>query len=74
MDKGFLDDMNDWSKENFDLIARTFKQVVKNNREELCSPVIETAKRDKVIGKDDLTDLQILLGQINTVDDLIKNM
>ena len=35
---------------------------------------LEVPSRDTPIGKDDVTNLKILLGEVNTVEDLLKNM
>jgi len=87
MDEKLSDDnMNDWSMESFNLAARMFEKTVDKFRTASMGPVrgsdpktvvpVEPAvgDREKVIGKDDLTNLQIMLGKAETVDDFIKNM
>lgn len=79
MNEKFPNDMNDWSKENFDRAASIFERTVQRNYETFVNknpnkvekPVIN---RETLIGKDDLINLQILLGQAESVDDFIKNM
>lgn len=76
---GFPDGLNEWSKQNFDMAAKMFGRIVNRNQADSTghpvSPVgMPSTSRENVIGKDDLTNLQILLGQAQSVDDFIKNM
>ena len=79
MDNEFSDDVNEWCKENFEQAARLFEKTVERKNIETFSkqfnPVEKSfINRDTAISKDDLTNLQILLGQSKTVDDFIKNI
>jgi len=79
MDNEFSDDVNEWCKENFEQAARLFEKTVERKNIETFgkqfNPVEKSfINRDTAISKDDLTNLQILLGQSKTVDDFIKNI
>ena len=76
---GFPDDLNNWSMENFKEAKRLFEKTVNRNEKALLgnesnSVELPNTSREKVIQKDDILNLQIMLGQIQTVDELIKNM
>lgn len=76
----FPDDINDWSLRNFNEARQLFERTVNRNAKAFSKkqdekPVnLPKPSREKVIQKDDVLNLQIMLGQIQTVDDLIKNM
>jgi len=74
----FPDDLNEWSKENFEKAANIFGRTIERNCKafDKASQKIEkpVTDRETVIGKDDLINLQILLGQTQNIDDFIKNM
>ncbi len=77
---GLPDDLDELSKQNLEQVAHLFGRTVERNQKELVSQPSNTPinmpiiKRETVINKDDLTNLQILLGQTQTIDEFIKNM
>ena len=76
---GLPDDLNNWCKQNFEDVRKMFERTVNRNKKSLSdkenTPIeLPQANRDKIIQKDDVLNLQIMLNQINNVDDFIKNM
>ena len=73
--------LNEWCKQNIDdvtnilgkIINRTKKAVEKNIVKE-DSKESSKPEREKVIQKEDLLNLKIMLGNAKSVDDFIKNM
>jgi len=67
------DDLNEWSKESFNMMRQLFQKTCSAKTAEEVRQQ-EDNLRTKVISKDDLTNLKIDLGRINTVDDFLKGM
>lgn len=80
----FPDDLNNWSQQNFDEVRKIFEKTInrnemllieKNNTNSVNNLTeFPKVQREKVIQKDDILNLQIMLNQIQNVDDFIKNM
>jgi len=75
------DDLNEWCQQNIDEAKRMFERTVNRNEKIIRGESnqikhfdLPKTNREKVIQKDDILNLQIMLGQIQSVDDFIKNM
>jgi hypothetical protein len=82
--EGFPADLNEWSKDNFNSASKMFGNILDrtkklfqnaaNVKPENPKTAPDKPTREKVIHKDDVTNLKILLEKAQSVDDFIKNM
>ena len=82
--KKLPDDLNNWSKENFQDAIDMFKKVVDKNKKKFYNEVPEKKAEKKAeenlpdrevpIQQDDLLNLKIMLERSQSVDDFIKQM
>lgn len=81
MDKfnDFPNDLNDWSLQNFKEVMKIFERNIDSYIKKFYGKSDATVEnspnnREKIIGKDDITNLRILLGKANTIEEFIKNI
>jgi len=76
--KNARDDLNEWSKETFNDINKMFRLAAgldKTTEEKEHKKVkIEKPERETIIQNDEITNLQIDLGTIDTVEDFLERM
>ena len=73
--KDVPDDLNEWSRQTFEDITNMFaKATSREPIQEQKTPVNDKPDRNTVIQKDEITNLKIELGEIETVDDFLKRM
>jgi len=70
------DDLNQWSEASFNIIRNLFQKCTSQDTVNACRKQEKEEKsgRTKVLTDDDLMNLKIDLGRINTVDDFLKGM
>jgi len=76
-DKNVPDDLNEWAKETFKDINRLFRMASGlDKREENVIPKSEFGKsnRETIIEEDDILNLKIELGSVETIDEFLERM
>lgn len=69
------DDLNKWSKQQFEEAMELFKKSAKLDNYEK-SPVKKEKRPERytTINKDDVTDLKILLGTCDSIDEFLRKV
>jgi len=72
--ENFPDDLNEWSQENFDMMRQLFRRTCSRKTVEETQEEMRQNGLDRIINKDDLTNLKIDLSKIDTIEDFLKGM